>query len=501
MSLDYGSFRLKILKGATWLAAQNWLSRGVSIVSLLILARILTPEDFGVAALALVSLTALEVIGGFSFELALIKDQKAGREDYNSVWTLAIIRNLVIGGLLLVGADLFAGFFEEERLSAVLRVLAIGVFIEGFHNVGAVDFRKELQYDKEFRLNFGATLTQFGTTIVLAILLQSYWALIGGVVMSRVVKTILTYKMHPYRPSLTLTRWKHIMRFSRWLVLGNIINYIYNQFPVIVLGKTVSKHALGVFHVGQEMATFPTVRVIAPVLQVIFPGLAKISDDRSLTGRAVRELMAILAFIAFPAALGLSFVAPEVVPVLLGGDWSEAVPVIQVLAIYGLFRVWQSNAEMIFLAQDKAHLVMNMRLVGAIAQVILVSLAVTYWDVLEACYAMAAAAAIAGFAAVYASARVVGLTATDYVRATWRPILCSVAMIGVLEAWRTASAGSQFAENPILALVMVVALGVSTYFLCHSIISLLVKSDPDLETDVIRDFVFSRLPIKRDMPG
>ena len=120
--------------------------RSLGLVSTVILARLLVPEDFGLVAMALVILGALEILGQAGFNLSLIRNQQAGRPQYDTAWTLQVLWGVLTAGVLLLGAPLIAAFFEEARLQGILYVFAVVSFIEGFKNIGIVDFRKELRF-------------------------------------------------------------------------------------------------------------------------------------------------------------------------------------------------------------------------------------------------------------------------------------------------------------------------------------------------------------------
>ncbi len=137
-------------KGAAWMVAMRIAIRAIGLVSIVILARLLVPADFGLVALATMLYGLIEVMGQFGFDVVLIQNQSAGRRHYDTAWTLTVIRNLVLAGLLAAGAPWAAGFFEEPRLQSILYWLALAALVEGFANIGVVNFRKELRFHKDF---------------------------------------------------------------------------------------------------------------------------------------------------------------------------------------------------------------------------------------------------------------------------------------------------------------------------------------------------------------
>ncbi|MHA1568797.1 MAG: oligosaccharide flippase family protein, partial [Alphaproteobacteria bacterium] len=203
--------------------------RVIGLVSTVILARLLVPEDFGLVALATVLAAGLAVFSEFSFDVALIQNQNAQRIDYDTAWTLSIIRNGLIAALLVALADPAAAFFGDSRLEEILYWLALGTFIEGFQNIGIVDFRKNLVFSKDFAFMTSAKLVSFSVTIVLAFFWRDYWALIAGILAGNCARVVLSFILHDFRPVLALKAWRPILSFSKWLLMNNILSFAYNR--------------------------------------------------------------------------------------------------------------------------------------------------------------------------------------------------------------------------------------------------------------------------------
>ena len=167
--------------GIAWMVVARLMDRSIGIVSTLILARLLVPGDFGLVAMATAIAGALELLGAFSFDLALIQKQNAEKRHYNTVWTFNVLFGCCCGALLILLAAPAAAFYRESRLPPVMVVLAASVAIAGFTNVGVVNFRKDLHFRNEFKFLFLKRITTFMVTIGFAFVLKSYWALLIGI--------------------------------------------------------------------------------------------------------------------------------------------------------------------------------------------------------------------------------------------------------------------------------------------------------------------------------
>ena len=197
--------------------------RFVGIISTIVLARLLVPADFGLVAMATMIFGLIEIMSQFGFDVVLIQKQNAGRDYYDTAWSLSILRGLVTTLAMYAGAGVAADFFGDPRLVEIVYILRLIAFAAGFTNIGIVDFRKDMNFGKNFQYMVSVKLCSFFVTLFFALVLRSYWALVIGIASNTVAQLGLSYYLHPYRPRWSLSRWREIMNFSKWLVLNNIL--------------------------------------------------------------------------------------------------------------------------------------------------------------------------------------------------------------------------------------------------------------------------------------
>jgi O-antigen/teichoic acid export membrane protein len=336
--------------GAAWMIVLRLADRGFGLVSTLILARLLLPDDFGILAIAMSALALLEVLTMLGLDVALISRRDTTREHFDTAWTIGIVAAAVVA-LALVGLATPASvFFSDTRLAPVIAFLAIGAFVQGFENIGVVNFRKELLFHKEFVFQVAKRLIMMGISIPLAIVLRNYWALVIGAVGGRVAWVVLSFFAHPYRPQLTLRRSREVLGFSAWLMVNSILYYFKEQTASLVLGRLANPRAVGLYALSYDIASLPTAQLTAPINRAVLPGLAKLSNQSSDLANAVISVFGFTAALALPAGLGIAAIAPALVPLALGSNWLEAVPVIQLLAIASSFAALLSSSYTAFLA-------------------------------------------------------------------------------------------------------------------------------------------------------
>jgi lipopolysaccharide exporter len=369
----------KVTAASVWMLLFKLADRSLGIVSTIILARLLAPGDFGLVAMAMAVVAILELFGNFNFDTFLIRQSGVDRRQYDTAWTFNVLVATCIALLLAAVASAMADFYNEPRLESVIFVLAIAAFVQGFENIGIVAFRKEMQFHKEFRFLLGKKLAGFFVTIPLAFIFRSHWALIAGIVSSRVVGMALSYLTQPYRPRFSLTAPGELFHFSKWLLFNNIANLGRDRSSDFVVGRIAGTQALGLYNISLEIVTMPTTELVAPVNRAAYPMYARLANDLGQLRYTYLQVVSMVALVALPAAVGLGLTAELFVPILLGPKWLDAVPLMQLLAAAGAIGALQSSSWSVFLALGKARTVTLLGL-GSLAIMVPMLVVLTRWQ-------------------------------------------------------------------------------------------------------------------------
>lgn len=422
------TIRERMARGAAWMVLFKLLDRGLGFISTLILAHLLVPADFGLVAMATSLIALLELITYFGLDTALLRQKETTDAHFNAVWTLNILCGCTIAGLMVALSVPAAHFYREPRVTAVICALAIGSFVQGFENVGVVNFRKTMRFDREFRYMFAKRLLMFTTTMTLAFTLRTYWALVGGILVSRISGVTLSYVLQPFRPRIALGGLGELFHFSKWLMLQNFINFLRNRSSDFVVGRLAGPSSLGVFSVAAEISNMPGTELVAPINRAILPAYMNLANDLPTLRREFLSVMSMVALFAVPAVAGFAVCAPFLVLLALGPKWIQAADLIEILAFYGITVVMQSNAYSAFLALGKPQVFLR---ITSIHVAILVALLVglTRWHGLHG----AAWAYVLSSAAImpidfYFITRHMHLSPATYITRLWRPI-CGAALM------------------------------------------------------------------------
>ena len=178
----------RVVASTAWLVAMRWGSRLIGLVSTVIVARLLTPEDFGVVAIATSYIGIVLGVTELNLSRAIIQFNNPKKSEYDTAWTLSLIRGVLLSAMILASAMPMASFMDEPRLVALITVLAVSPLILGLENSYFVEFQKEMKFSKLFWAETSSKVLAVATTISLAVIYRNYWALVGGMLVSNVAK-------------------------------------------------------------------------------------------------------------------------------------------------------------------------------------------------------------------------------------------------------------------------------------------------------------------------
>jgi len=453
----------KMAKGAAWMVLFKFVERGIGLASTVVLARLLTPADFGLVAMAMSLIAMLELLGAFSFDWSLIQREEAKSDHFNTAWTFTVLFAMSCAAVLVASSGFAADFYQEPRLREVMCVLAVGTLIQGFENIGVVSFRRELQFNREFKFLLAKKLAAVAVTIPLAFATRSYWALVAGVVFGKAVSVTFSYVIHSYRPRFSLAAFGDLFHFSKWLLINNVISFLNNRSADFVIGKLAGAPALGLYSIAYEISNLPTTELVAPINRAAFPGYSRLANDLVKLRESFMGVIGMIAMMAMPAAAGIAMVADLLVPVMLGDKWLAVVPVIQVLAFYGAIMSLQSNIVYVYVAIGKPRLV---TLIGGIQVVILlVSLfsLIPKYGVMGAAWAFLLTAIVLIPVNQWVVAAKLELSVRAYLLGFWRPMMATLAMVIVVMALRDQISSPLEFEQQVGALLLLSLVGAGVY--------------------------------------
>lgn len=313
----------------------RWGIRMLGLASVVVLARVLRPEDFGIQAMAALLVGLLDSFVELGVAMMLIRERDITTTDLNTAWTIRILQGVFLGAVLALLAGPAAVYFHEPRVTAVVYLCALAFVIGSFGNIGVVLIRKELDFARDFRYQVILKLADVLVTIGLALWLRSYWALALAQPISALNSVAVSYLVHSFRPSLCLTGYRRFLRFSVNVVLSNVARFLGNKVDVFMVGSIGNSSQMGIYNVAAELSSMPARELTVSVGRALFPSLAKAKHDRDDFVKLFLQVLESVAMLCLPIGFGLWVVASDVVHIVLGDQWVASINLMRYLAIYG----------------------------------------------------------------------------------------------------------------------------------------------------------------------
>ena len=483
---EAGSILTQTARGAGWIIGWRLTTRLLGVLSTLVLVRLLAPDDFGLVALAAGFWQAIDAMSSLGVEEALVREKAPDRALYDTGFTVNALRGLGTAAIIVAGAWPFAWFFAEPRLVPVLLALAAGAFINGLENIGIVDFRRQMDFRKEFVLSVFPRFASIVLTIGLAVVLHSHWALVAGILLSAGLRILGGYLLHPYRPRLSLSSWSVIAGFSFWSWAVSVSILLRDRIDVFVIGRVLGLGPVGIYAVATEIAALPTTELVSPLGRACFSAFAAARHTGLDLGGTYLRLLGSASFLGVPAGVGISLMAGPIVHLAFGNRWGDATLLVQILGCTLVVSILGTMSA----AFLNAHAVLRQQ-VGVQLASILVRLGAMVG--LSMAYGLVGAAIGASLAAALENVWYTGLALNrlghhwrDAARQVWRPLLASSGMAALVWAaglgWRPVSGGL---GDTLAVLALGVASGAVIYAMLTIVMWRLAGSPDGAERDAL----------------
>lgn len=454
----------RVARGIAWMASARAVVRGLGLISTLVLARLLVPADFGIIAMATSVAAGLELLTLFGFDVALIQRKSLTRDDYDTAWTLNTLMGLGLAVLLVLTANLAAEYFHEPRLVAVNMLLGLQYAIKNAANTGTVDFRRNLDFRWEFITQVVPKVGGFIITIPLAFWLRDYRALIAGMILTAVMSFALSYIVHPHRPRPCLRGTRELFRFSRWLLINNLLTFFRSRGATFIIGRLMGSTSLGIYGLAYEVANMPTTEMVAPINRVLGPTYVKVHENHDLLRSTFTATFGLIAILILPASVGLAAVTDPLVRVVLGDKWLATIPVMAILALSGAGNLLQTNTGSVHTAIGQPRYITLTGLIHVVTLLPAIILGTMWKGLLGAAWAYLLHTWIIGIWTTYAILfRTTVIRRVDVVRACWRPVIASAVMYLAVSGYLWLYAGHHSFAMSLLALFSATGLGIGVY--------------------------------------
>ena len=350
----------KTAKGLFWGGISTFFQQIIGMVFGIVIARILSPDDYGLVAMLAIFSAIANTIMDSGFTTALINKKAIRHEDYNAVFWFSAFCGIVIYMILFLAAPLIAQFYNKPVLLNLSRVLFLSFLISSFgiaHN--AILFKK-MKVKQRGVIDIMAVSVSGMVGLILALFDFAYWGLAFQLVSQCLVATLLRWYFSDWHPSFVFNFFpiREMFGFSSKILFNNILGQINTNLFSVLLGKFYTGRETGYYSQGNKWMLIGNMTVINMIQGVAQPVLVEVQEDKIRQKNIFRKMLRFGAFVSFPAMLGIAFVAKEFILITIGEKWVDSIPYLQILCIASSFTFISSLYCNLLLAYGKSNIIL-----------------------------------------------------------------------------------------------------------------------------------------------
>lgn len=307
----------------------------------LVVIRVLSPVDYGLLAMASVFVAFLMMLSDAGLGSAIIQSARIELPLLRNVFGVIVVIHLSAALLLVLAAPLISAFFDEPRVTPIVRVLALQFVLAAVAVIPNAMLQRQMEFRQRSLLDLSAAILGSLSTLGLALSGHGVWSLVIGSLLTQVWKTIGLNLISPFWhwPSFAVRGLGRLLRFGADVTGSQILWFFFTQIDIVIAGRWLGKELVGFYTVAMHVASLPNQRIASIINQVAFPAFARLQNDVDAVGRHLLSGIRILSFFSFPILWGISSAAPEIVPVVLGPKWAPSILPLQLIGLVMPLRV------------------------------------------------------------------------------------------------------------------------------------------------------------------
>lgn len=370
------SLKNKTIKGVGWSAADAFLGQGVTFIVGLVLARLLSPDEYGLIGICLIFTTVLNGIVDSGFSNALIRKKEVTDEDYNTMFMTNMAISIVLYVLLFISAPLVSDFFHRIELTALVRVTGLVLFCNALSITQVTILAKRIDFKTKTKASLVSAVVSGVIGIAMAFMGFGVWSLVAQQLCRQLLYTLCLWVLNKWWPKFTFYKdsFKYMWGFGWKLLASGILNNVWNQLYQVVIGRCYTYSTLGHYTRANEYASIFSSNLTSIVQRVSYPVLAEIQDDKERMVLGYRKVIKVTMFVTAVCMISLGAVSEPLIYTLIGTKWHEAatyLPLICIsMSLYPLHAINLNILQVLGRSDIFLYLEVLKRIVGLIPVVI-----------------------------------------------------------------------------------------------------------------------------------
>ncbi len=447
-------------RAVAWNYLAWFLSKVLVLGTTAVLARLLTPDDFGIVGFATVAVAYLAVFRDLGLGGALIQRRDDVDEAADTVFTINLVLGAVLTAFAALAAPWIAGYFGEPRVTGLLRVLGLSFFVQSLGTTHLTLLQRDLAFRAKLIPDVGQAAVRMAVSIGTALAGWDVWALVAGQLAGVTASSVLAWVVIPWRPRLRPARRLvgPLSRFGAPLLGVDVIHTVVGNLDYVVVGKVLGAGALGLYTLAYRLPELLLLSVVGVLSKVFFPALATVQHDVERLRSGFFASIRYVQMFVVPVGLGLAVAAEPIVLVILGTEWLDAVPVVRVLAVFALVSSSMVADGDVYKAMGRPGILTRIAVLKLALLMPALSIGVQHGLVGVALAHLVTAALVKGLRGVVV-ARMLGIRPCDIVRAFGPSAIAGTAMVAAVLPVLAATEGA----GPTARLTAAAAVGAASY--------------------------------------
>lgn len=367
-----GSLKNKTIKGVGWSAADALLGQGVTFIVGLVLARLLSPDEYGLIGICLIFTTVLNGIVDSGFSNALIRKKEVTDEDYNTMFTTNMAISIVLYVLLFISAPLVSDFFHRIELTALVRVTGLILFLNALSITQVTILTKNIDFKTKTKASLVSAIISGVIGIAMAFMGYGVWSLVAQQLSKQLLYTLCLWVLNKWWPKFTFYNdsFKYMWGFGWKLLASGILNNVWNQLYQVVIGRCYTSSTLGHYTRANECASIFSSNLTTIIQRVTFPVLSELQDDKKKLLVSYRKLIKVSMFVTVICMFALGAMAEPMIYSLIGPQWHQAATFLPFICItMSLYPLHAINLNMLQV-QGRSDLFLYLEIVKKIITLI-----------------------------------------------------------------------------------------------------------------------------------
>lgn len=427
------SLKDKTIKGTAWSAIDNVTQMGVSFLVSIVLARLLSPDDYGLIGIINIFTVVCTAIINGGFSTALIRRKDVTDDDYNTAFIVNLGLSLVLYALIFIASPLIAEFFEREELVSLTRVSSFTMIIGALAIVQQTRLAKRIDFKTQTKITLIASVVSGAVGITMACLGLGVWALVVQMLTVQGLKTILLWVYNHWIPSLRFNKqsFHELFGFGWKMMVSGILDSLWTQLYQVVVGKFYNAATLGQYTRAKQFSQMFSSNLTNVIQRVTYPVLSDIQDDKERMVTAYRKIIKTTMFITFTLMFSLGAVSEPLICCLIGEKWHKAATFLPLICFVGAFYPLHAINLNMLQVQGRSDLFLGLEIIKKIIGLAPLFIG-AFIGIFPMLYASIITSAISYFLNSYFPGKLLGYTSWMQLKDIWKSFAITFAMAVVV---------------------------------------------------------------------